>query len=134
MADAAALGLAECDEAQFKLGDALKAYENFAMTRSHSFLYAQAIFGKGRCLEQMSRFDEARAVYEDFITAHPKDPSAQRAETALMYVGKAKRAAEKRALQPPAAAPQAAAPAPAVVPAASAPVGGPAQAPAAPVK
>ena len=100
---AAAMGLAQCDEAQLKLGDALTKYENFIKQEPDSFLQAQAIFGKGRCLEQMGRFDDARTVYEDFIAGHPKDPWVQRAETALMYVGKSKRAAENRAAHPPAA-------------------------------
>ncbi len=91
---AAVLGQAQCDEAQFKFGDALKGYENFIKSETNSFLFAQAVFGKGRCLEQMGRFDDARAVYEDYIAAHPKDPWTARAETALMYVGKAKRAAQ----------------------------------------
>jgi tetratricopeptide (TPR) repeat protein len=95
MASAATLGLAQCDEAQVKLEAALKAYENFAKTETNSFLYAQSVFGRGRCLEQMGRYDDARTIYEDFIAAHPKDPWTPRAETALMYVKKAKRAAEK---------------------------------------
>lgn len=97
LAAAATLGLAQCDEAQLKLAEALKGYEQFTKTETNSFLYAQAVFGRGRCLEQMGRFDDARAVYEDFIAGNPKSPWTARAETALMYVGKAKRAAAKPA-------------------------------------
>lgn len=138
---AATLGLVQCDEAQLKLGDALKGYENFLKANPDSFLYAQAVLGRGRCLEQMGRYDDARACYEDFIAAHPKDPWSQRAESALLYVAKAKRASEHKQAQPPQTsvpAPVApvvgspAAPAPAPVPVApAAPAATPAPAPAA---
>jgi len=141
LASAAKLGLAYCDEAQLKLEEALKGYDNFAKTETNSFLQVQAIFGKGRCLEQLGRFEDARIVYEDFIAANPRSPWSSRAETALMYVGKARRAVEKAmSAKPPVAPPPpvppsaavpeskpAAAPAPEIAPPAAAPAAAPAK-------
>ncbi len=118
---AADLGLAQCDEATLKLGDALKGYEAFAKAQTNHFLTAQAMFGRGRCLEQMGRYEEARQLYEDYVAGHGKeDPWTARAQTALMYVGKAKRASEKTK----------AAPAPQVMAPVQAPVAAPAATPA----
>lgn len=111
---AADLGVVQCDEALNKYDDALKGYEQFIKTQTNHFLYAQAVLGKGRCLELQGKFDDAKAVYEDYITSHPRDQWTQRAETALMYVGKSKRAAERAPqVQPtPVAVPAPAVPAP----------------------
>lgn len=116
---AAELGVIQCDEAAGRYEEALKGYDQFVKSQTNHFLFAQAVLGKGRCLEQQGKFDDAKAVYEDFIAAHPRDQWTQRAETALMYVGKSKRAAAKApqvqatpvVVPAPAAAPTAAAPA-----------------------
>jgi tetratricopeptide (TPR) repeat protein len=55
-----------------KIPEALATYSAFLNEQSGSFLIPSALFGKARCLEQMQKYDEARAVYEDFLTANPK--------------------------------------------------------------
>ena len=96
----AVLGQVQCDEAELKLGDALKGYESFMKAQPDNYMNVLAVFGKGRCLEQMGRYEEARQVYEDYIAGHQNDPWAAHAETALKYVGREKRAAQNRVSQP----------------------------------
>lgn len=124
LASAAEVGIAQCEEAMGKFEDALKTFDGFLKTHTNSFLYSQAVFGKGRVFEQMGRYDDARVVYEDFIAAHPRDPFVGRAQNALLYAERAKRAGaggmftRPAAIQVPMAAPTAVpAPAPVAAPA-----------------
>ena len=88
----AQLGQANCLEAKGQLNEAVNAFTQFSQTWTNSYLLPLAIFGKARCYEEMGQFDEARTIYEDYIAAHPDSDWAQRAETALLFVDKEKRA------------------------------------------
>lgn len=88
----AELGQAQCLEAGGQLQEALEAFQAFAKKYPDHFLAPMAGFGQARCFEQMGRFADAKAFYEDFIAAHPKDPWADRAESALLFVNKQMRA------------------------------------------
>ena len=65
------------------------------------------MFGAARSLEQLGRFDEARALYEDFIAANPDNEQVPQAESGLLFLKKAERA--KNNPTPAVAAPAAAA-------------------------
>lgn len=90
----AELGIAQCKEASGRFEEAVAAFE--AVIAKHEGHYTQplALFGKARALEQLGRFDEAKAVYEDFVAGNPKSPWTDRAEAAILYVEKARRAAQ----------------------------------------
>ena len=76
LATAAELGGIFCKEARQTKEDlesSLQGFTGFAAKHPDSFLCNEATFGRARCLEQLSRFEEARQIYEDFKVAHPSD-------------------------------------------------------------
>lgn len=87
----AEIGSAKCDEAQAKYDLALAAYDRFLKANKQSYALADAVFGKARCLTQLGRFDDARTTLEDFIAGNPGSPWLGRAQTEILYVGKARR-------------------------------------------
>ena len=83
MLPTAELGRIYCIEArnsETALQEAAEAYAAFAQARPDSYLTPQAIFGQGRCLEQLGLLDEARALYEDFIAKQADSAWSMRAE------------------------------------------------------
>ena len=50
------------------------------------------MFGAARCRQQLGQFDEARALYEDFIAANPESTWLPQAESGLLFLKKAERA------------------------------------------
>ena len=83
----AELGKIECREAQQdNLDTVLADYTAFIAKHPGSFLVPQAVFGQGRCLDQLGRLEEARQVYEDFKTANPDSVWKDKIETALTAV------------------------------------------------
>ena len=76
LAIAAELGGIFCNEARQTKEDlesALQGFTSFTTKYPDSFLCNEATFGRARRLEQLSRFEEARQIYEDFKVAHPSD-------------------------------------------------------------
>ena len=55
----------------------------YRIRRAPTTSSAQALFGRAPCLEQMGRYQEAKAVYEDFIAAHPDSGWLAKAEEML---------------------------------------------------
>ena len=76
--------------------EALNQYSGFVTENTNSFVRAEAIMGKGRCLQQLGRLAEAKALYEEFVAANPDSAWTQHAETMLADVTRdMKRAAPK---------------------------------------
>ena len=101
---------------------ALAGYDAFQQANRGRYLEASAVFGKGRCLELLGRFQEARAVYEDFLLADPKGRWAGRLEFAMQFVDKQMRAVAKGlAPEAPAAAAEQPVNLPMMIPAVAAP-------------
>ncbi len=63
--------------------EAANEYATFTKEQTDSFLAPQSIFGQGRCLEQLNKFEEARIVYEDFIANQTDSPWVMLAEDLL---------------------------------------------------
>ncbi|MBN1673719.1 MAG: tetratricopeptide repeat protein [Kiritimatiellae bacterium] len=106
MRGVAELGKLHCLEADGQTEAALAGLESFCREQSDPFLLAQAVLGRGRCLARLGRWDEARAVYEDYVSAKPEEDGWSREfEQELARL----KAAERRAQRTPApgAAPQA---------------------------
>ena len=92
MAKAARLCQAQCMEAAGNLEDALHACAELGkqLPEDH-YLQPQIDLERGRCLEQLHRWDEAKAVYEDFLAKYPDTPWIDQAEIALRTAKKAAR-------------------------------------------
>ena len=91
---------------------ALAAYEAYAKQYADHYRQPAARLGQGRCLEQLGRLDEARAVYEDVMTASPDSAWAGQASSYLQVMPKpAAPAAAPTPAAKPAAATAPAAPA-----------------------
>ena len=75
-----------------RIAEAQKGFETFIATHKDQVLAPLAVFGKARCLEAERKFDEAKAVYEDFIAAHPDSAWNRAAETAIKALAQKKRA------------------------------------------
>lgn len=88
--DQAAFNRGVCQEASGRLEDALATFLAFGKDKQ-THLYPESVFGRARCLEQLGRFPEAKAVYEDFIAANPTNAWGDRASAAMLYVDKAQR-------------------------------------------
>ncbi len=89
MADVASLGRLFCIESRDHhdaLEEAADAFAAFASERPGHYLTPQAVFGHARCLEQLERFEAARAIYEDFIAQDPGNAWSLRAEELLAAV------------------------------------------------
>jgi len=89
MVSTAELGRIFCIEARnynAAIEEASAAYAAFAVANPDSFLAPQAIFGQARCLEQLGKLDEARAIYEDFIAKQAESAWVIRAEDLLEQV------------------------------------------------
>lgn len=84
--DAAHLGKIVCVEAQGLADRALESYSEFAAGKTNSFLRTEALFGTGRCLEQLERLEEARQIYEELIVDLPDSRWSNRAREALRDV------------------------------------------------
>ncbi|NLB65685.1 MAG: tetratricopeptide repeat protein [Lentisphaerae bacterium] len=96
----ARLGRAASLEALDDFAGAADAFED-AAGRVEGFLLLQATLGAGRCREQLGQLDEARAIYEDYLVAHPEGDWQAQIESSLLLLKRAERA---RALPPPAEA------------------------------
>ncbi|HMP72899.1 MAG TPA: tetratricopeptide repeat protein [Kiritimatiellia bacterium] len=97
----AELALAQTDEATLNLNDALARYDRFITERPGHFLHTAALFGKGRVLEQLKRFDEAVATYQTLLDADPDSEWAARAESNIQFAEKARRADARGDTLPP---------------------------------
>lgn len=89
MKTTAVLGRIFCIEARGQresLEEAAAAFATFATDNPGHYLAPQAIFGQARCLEQLDRPEEARAIYEDFIAANPDNLWSTRAEELLASI------------------------------------------------
>ncbi len=89
MSKTAELGRVFCIEARGHheaLNEAAAAFATFAAANPDHHLAPQALFGQARCLEQLGDLAKARAIYEDFITAHPENLWTIRAEELLSAV------------------------------------------------
>lgn len=89
MGKTAELGRVFCIEARGHndaLNEAAEAFGAFAAANPDHHLAPQALFGQARCLEQLGDLTQARAIYEDFITAHPENLWTIRAEELLTAV------------------------------------------------
>jgi len=89
MSKTAELGRVFCIEARGHndaLNEATAAFAAFAAANPDHYLTPQAVFGQARCLEQLGQLTQARAIYEDFITAHPQNLWSIRAEELLVAV------------------------------------------------
>lgn len=90
MADSARLCQAQCVEAAGQLEEALQAFTEFREAKPEEhFLRPQADLGRGRCLEQLERWDDAKALYEEFIALYPDSAWITQAEVSLRSVKKA---------------------------------------------
>ncbi len=76
-APVAVLGLIHCQEARGGQEEAaLSAYRSFIATyAAHTYLTPQATFGAARCLIALTKLDEARVVYDDFVAGQDEDSS-----------------------------------------------------------
>lgn len=97
---AARLGIHTCGEAlgttlyrqgqsmaaREKLEAARNGYRSFVDANPDHFLVAQAIFGEASCHQQLGRLQDARILYEDFITTSTNSPWVQLAERQLAAV------------------------------------------------
>jgi len=101
LAPAAQLGIAHALEAQGRYAEALEAFTAFGEEHAESFLAPQAFFGRIRCLRQLRRADDAKALLEEFITAHPASGWSAAAEEQLELIAQD---AEPESVAPPAAA------------------------------
>jgi len=96
LAEIAKLGRVFCIEAHGTDGaleDSMQAYAAFVKDAPKSFLIPQAVFGQARCLSRLNRKDEARIIYEDFITNNPDNPWLLQAQDFLDRLGDANEAA-----------------------------------------
>jgi len=91
LAKTAELGKIHCQEAMGQTADALVAFTAFAEKNPGHYLAPQSLFGRARCLQRLARLDEARAVYEDFLVAHPESPWKGEVEEALRDLEREKR-------------------------------------------
>ncbi len=96
LSESAALSEANLLLRERKLGEAEKAYENFAARFPDSPLRAQALYQRGLCLKKLSRPEDAAAVLEDLAVRHPASAYAADAHLQLgqLYteLGKSERA------------------------------------------
>jgi len=97
---AARLGIHTCGEAlgttlylegqsmaaREKLEAARSGYRSFIDANPDHFLVAQAIFGEASCHQQLGQLQDARIIYEDFITTSTNSPWVQLAERHLASV------------------------------------------------
>ena len=95
MREAAELGKAQCLEAGGQFEQAQAGFETIINAQPTSYLVPLAILGKGRCLEKLGKFEEAKAVYEDYLAANPETGWKGHIKSALSFVDKDVRAAQK---------------------------------------
>jgi TolA-binding protein len=69
------------------LEESAQAYAAFVKDLPKSFLVPQALFGQARCLSRLNRKDEARIIYEDFITNNPDSAWILQAQDFLDRLG-----------------------------------------------
>lgn len=80
---AAEMGVAMCLEARGRYEEARIA---FAKIKSGHYLEPQAVLGQGRCLSETGKASEAKALYEDYLVAHPESAWAPRFKRAIEVV------------------------------------------------
>jgi len=91
----ARIGTAYCMEGDGRLAEANAAFRAFAAEYPDHYLAGVAVIGQARCQEQMNNLEGARKIYDDFIAANPDSPWLQQAKTALLYLEKNMRVAQK---------------------------------------
>jgi len=69
LAPGASLNIAFTQMARGELETALSEFDAFIAHHPDHFLFPYALLSKGLCLEQLSRFNDAKIHYEDFIAA-----------------------------------------------------------------
>lgn len=104
MRDAAELGKAQCLEAGGQYEQAQAAFTALMDANPKSYLVPLALLGRGRCLENLGKFEEAKAVYEDYLAANPDSGWEGHIKSALSFVDKDMRAAQKPVTVAPASA------------------------------
>jgi tetratricopeptide (TPR) repeat protein len=82
----AEMGLLICTESEGQVEAALQGYADFEKTNPGSHLVPEALFGRGRCLEQLGRKEDAKALYEEYLVNNPESLWVGRAERALELV------------------------------------------------
>lgn len=95
MQPAAELGLAYCEEGAGRLDNALSAFRSFAERYPNHYLMAQARLSEARILALQAQYDDARAIYEQFLD-EPDSPWRAQARTDLLYMEKKIRAANQQ--------------------------------------
>ena len=95
MKEAAELGKAQCLEAGGQFEQAEAGFTALVAANPKSYLVPLATLGKGRCLEKLGKFEEAKAVYEDYLAANPESGWEGHIKSALSFVDKDMRAAQK---------------------------------------
>lgn len=84
---AAELGRLLCLEASGRSSEALEGLAAFTNKyAAQLYIIPQAVFAKARCLQDMDRLPEARAVYEDFALANSNNAWAAQAESSIDVV------------------------------------------------
>jgi tetratricopeptide (TPR) repeat protein len=83
----AELGRLHCLEAKGQFQEAADGFGAFADMHGEHYQVPLALFGKARCLEQLQRLEDAKAVYEDFIAANPDSRWVPRVEEMLEALG-----------------------------------------------
>lgn len=96
MRPVAQIGMAYCIEAEGRFADADAAFKVFASANPDHYLVPVAILGQARCQEQLNNLEGARKIYDDFIAANPESPWLPQAKTALLYLEKNMRLAQKK--------------------------------------
>ena len=91
----ARIGTAYCMEGDGRIAEADAAFRAFAAEYPDHYLAAVAVIGQARCQEQLNNLEGAREIYDDFIAANPESPWIQQAKTALLYLEKNMRLAQK---------------------------------------
>lgn len=89
MKETADLGRIFCIEARGSkeaFQEAVAAFAAFAAANPEDNLTPQALFGQARCLEQLGDLEQARTIYENFITANPLNLWSIRGEELLSSV------------------------------------------------
>ncbi|MGD9875111.1 MAG: tetratricopeptide repeat protein [Kiritimatiellia bacterium] len=96
MRPAAKIGAAYCIEGEGRYADADAAFKDFVSSHPDHYLTPVAILGQARCQEQLNNAEGARKIYDDFIAANPESPWLPQARTALLYLEKNMRLAQKK--------------------------------------
>ena len=80
---AATVGILFCKEAKGEYAEALTGFDKFISQNAGNYLIDQVIFAKARCLKELGQVEEAKVVYETFISSNPESPWIPNAEMLL---------------------------------------------------